>query len=123
MNAEEQTEAAERERVKGFDRTKRVISYHIYRLHKRAKRYERSPADEERYYRALKSLGYLVQVLTAAQRSAFEEELSIVEGALKEIDKTRVEYARLKGLEAKYVEIITAQTSKESGSPQGVNTC
>ena len=108
MAAKGQTEPAARERVKGFERTKRVLTYHIYRLHRKAKRYSENAKDEEKYYRALKSLGYLSQVLIAAQRSAFDEELSIVEEAMKNVDKIRAEYYRLKRLEAEYVRVTTA---------------
>ena len=111
MNVEEQTEEAERERVKGFERTKRILSYHIYRLHRKAKRYSENAKDEEKYYRALKSLGYLSQVLIAAHRSAFDEELSIVEEAMKKADKIRAEYYRLKRLEAEYVRVTTATSA------------
>ncbi len=109
MNAADLAEEASRERVKGFERTKRVLSYHIYRLHRKAKRYAENVKDEEKYYRALKALGYLSQVLTAAQRNAFDEEMGIAEKVVQDYDKVRADYLRLKNLEAKYVEVTSAR--------------
>ena len=109
MDAKEQTEKAAHERVKGFDRTKRILSFHIYRLHKRAKKYTQSRDDEERYHKTLKSMGYLSQVLTAAQRSAFEEEMKIAGETMEFLDGVKAEYERLKRMEARYLEVIGAQ--------------
>jgi hypothetical protein len=108
MDAKKQLRDTASERVKGFDRARKALGYHIYRLHKRAKRYAESQEDEERYFRTLKTLGYLMQVMTGAMRSAFEEELSIVEEMNREQERILADYQRLKRLEDEYVRLTSS---------------
>lgn len=104
-------EAAELERVRGYDRARQVMAYHINRLHRRAKKYSKSesPADEERYYRALKTLAYCMQVYVGAQRARFEEETNLADEFLKEFYGFRNELDRLRKLEAEYLKVVGGQ--------------
>ncbi len=98
-----QAEAATHERVKGFDRVRMISRYHVYRLHTRAKKYSEKPEDEERYFRALRTLGYLMQVEVAAQRSAFDQEFAMMKDIIADYNNSLKDYERLKLLEDKYL--------------------
>ncbi len=97
---EEVESQAAAERARAFDRARRIVSYHVYRLHRRAKRYSVSPKDEQKCLQVLKTLGYLMQVEVGAQKAAFEHELEWVEALRNNYERILSDYRRLKRLEA-----------------------
>ena len=115
-DAKKQLGSAARERVRGFDRSRKLLNRHINRVSRRTRRYENDPANEEAYFRCLRVLGYLVQVQVAAQKAAFEQEIAILEDGLEEFERVRLENDRLKRLEAEYVRVISSQG--QSPSPE-----